>query len=325
MAGTGVALIGAGYWGTRLARTLAAADGCELRAVCDVDGVRAGEVARVHGGAATTSPTDVMRDRRIDAVVLTTPSATHEGLVAEALDAGVHVLIEKPLARTSAAAARLGERAAADDLVLMCDQTYRFAPAVATVRDAVAGAAFGPLESVESTRTNQDHSQPDLDVFWDLAYHDLAIFDAVAPLGLGGRFTVRATARDLTGVGRAHHGELSLTSLDGPSATITVDWHAARKARAMRFASAHHEVTWDDTRGPCVECDGRPVAVESGEPLAAVVAEFLGAVAESRPPSCGPAHEVPILTVLEAATASAARDGDPVIVELDVLTEGVVR
>src|SRR5690348_17188226 len=173
MSGTGVALIGAGYWGARLARTLAAADDCSLLAVCDVDHARAGEVARLHGGVATTSTSEVMHDGAVGAVVIATPSATHEGLVASALDAGLHVLVEKPLASSSSAAARLGDLATANDLVVVCDQTYRFASAVATVRDAVAGPDFGPLESVQSTRTNHGHSQPDVDVFWDLAYHDL--------------------------------------------------------------------------------------------------------------------------------------------------------
>src|SRR3954467_3698166 len=95
---TGVALVGAGYWGARLARTLAAADASELRAVCDLDAARARDVAHAHGGVATTSSTAVMFDDTIDAVVIATPSTTHADLVADALDAGRHVLVEKPLA-----------------------------------------------------------------------------------------------------------------------------------------------------------------------------------------------------------------------------------
>jgi hypothetical protein len=85
-------------------------------------------------------------------------------------------------------------------------------------------------------------------------------------------------------------------------------------------------VTWDDVDGPRIELDGGGIAVGSGEPLAAVVAEFLAAIGERRPASCGPQNELPILTVLGAASASAARDGAPVTVDLDdVLDEALVR
>ena len=265
-----------------------------------------------------------MFDDAIGAVVIATPSATHDALVTEALDAGRHVLVAKPLAGSVAAARDVGIRADTAGLVVMCDQTYRFAAGAASVRDVIADPTFGTLTSVESTRTNAGHSQPDLDVFWDLAHHDLAIFDAVTPGGLRGRYEVRATADDLVGVGRPHRGQLSLDPLDpaGPSARITVDWHAEAKVRAMRFVSADHEVTWDDADGPVVQRDGQPVAVECGEPLAAVVTEFLAAIGAGRPSSCGPAQEVPILTVLEAATASVARQGAPVVVDLTDVTHG---
>ena len=263
-----------------------------------------------------------MLDDGVDAVVLATPSATHEALVGEVLDVGRHVLVEKPLAGSPEAASCLAASARASDLVVMCDQTYRFAPASASVRELVTESTFGPLRMIESIRTNHGHGQPDVDVFWDLAYHDLAIFDAVTPAGLRGRFEVRATARDLAGVGRPHHGQLSLTSPDGPGAAITVDWHAESKVRTMQFASAEHAVTWDDVDGPRVQRDGHSVEVGCGEPLAAVVDEFLAAIRERRPASCGPPQEVPILTVLEAASESAARDGVPVVVDLSDLPDG---
>lgn len=313
---TGVALVGAGYWGRRIARNLVAADGCELRAVCDVDPARAREVAEVHGGVPMASLTAALSDATIDAVVVATPSSTHAALVNEAIGSSRHVLVEKPLAGTPGDAARLAARAADRGRVLMCDQTYRFAPAVVAIRELLADRAFGPVELIESRRTNQGHDQPDVDVFWDLAYHDLAIVDAVVPSGLHGLVGVRATARDLVGHGRPHHGELVLDPAPGPTVRITVDWHADAKARAMRFAGVEHEVTWDDAHGPDVRHDGIAVPVGGTEPLTAVVAEFLAAIADGRPAVCGPAQELPILAVLAAASESAARDGAPVTVDL---------
>src|SRR5690349_21582320 len=123
--GIGMALIGAGYWGNRLARNLARRDGCELRHVCDVDPRRAQRTAETYGTSATTSLSTVLDDASVDAVLLATPASTHERLAAQAIATGRHVLVEKPLATSSAGARELGARAAARDLVVMCDQTYR--------------------------------------------------------------------------------------------------------------------------------------------------------------------------------------------------------
>ena len=259
----------------------------------------------------------------MDAVVVATPSSTHAALVADAIEASRHVLVEKPLAGAPADAARLAAGAAARGLVLMCDQTYRFSPAVEAIGALLADPAFGPVELIESCRTNHGHDQPDVDVFWDLAYHDLAIVDAVVPAGLCGAIEVRATTCDQLGHGRPHRGELVLEPATGPTTRITVDWHADAKVRAMRFVGGDHEITWDDADGPDVRSDGVAVPVAGREPLAAVIAEFLTAIVEHRPATCGPAQELPIVTMLTAASASAARDGAPVMVDLAVAAASI--
>jgi predicted dehydrogenase len=317
MAGTtGVALVGAGYWGSRLARVLAASGGCRLIAVCDIDAVRAHEVADKYGAVRTTSWMAAVTHDAVDAIVVATPATTHAALVTAALDASRHALVAKPLSCSSLDAARLGARADDLGLVLMCDQTYRFAPALTPIRKLLADPAFGRLQLVESQRINCGHDQPDVDVFWDLAFHDLTILDVLAPSGLRGRFEVQATLHDVARRGRLHRGHLTLEASTGWCARITVDWHADAKVRTLRLASADHEITWDDADLPLVHRDGVPVPVESGEPLAAVATEFLTAIDCSRPASCGPAHEVRILRVLEAATESAAHEGAPVVVEV---------
>ena len=314
---TGIALIGAGYWGNRLARNLACADGCELRHVCDVDPERAQLTAEAYAAFAATSLATVLDDASVAAVLIATPASTHERLVAQAIDAGRHVLVEKPLARSSAEARRLGARAAAEHLVVMCDQTYRFATAVSVIREQLAAPDFGPVRTIESVRVNCGHDQPDVDVFWDLAYHDLAILDAMIPGVLGDELEARAESRDIVGIGRPHQGELSLTWRTGLSARIFVDWHGAAKVRTMRVSGDEHRVTWNDLApgGSRVRRDNHAVRVEEQpEPLGRVVAEFLAAIAEERDASCGPAEEIPVLAVLEAATRSASLSGAPVVV-----------
>jgi hypothetical protein len=91
----------------------------------------------------------------------------------------------------------------------------------------------------------------------------------------------------------------------------------------MRFVGGDHEITWDDAHGPDVRADGVAVPVDGREPLAAVIAEFLAAIVERRPVTCGPAQELPIVTMLTAASESAARDGALVTVDLAVAAASI--
>ena len=186
--------------------------------------------------------------------------------------------------------------------------------------------------AVESVRANHDHGQPDVDVFWDLAHHDLAILDAVLPGGLrrgglrrGGSdvVTVRAESADPRGIGRAHQGDLWLELADGPSVHVRVDWCAPEKVRTMTFTTSAGDTRWDDldpTGG--LRQAGRRIRVPDGrEALAGVVDEFAAAVTEGRAASCGPVEELTVLTVLEAASASAAQGG--VAITLDRAVDGI--
>jgi predicted dehydrogenase len=322
MAGIGVALIGAGYWGSRLARNLAASPAGSLRWVCDVRPSRAGAVATPFGARATTSLDEVLADPAVDAVVVATPAQTHAGIAAACLEADRHLLVEKPFAGSAAAARVLADLAEARGLVVMCDHTYRFVPAVGVVRELLAADPLGALGSVESVRTNQDHGQPDVDVFWDLAHHDLSIlrFALPEPSDL---VVVSARSSDLLGVGRPHIGDLTVRFGEDVVARVHVDWCAEQKVRTMTFRGDKSRLTWDDLApgGACLDLhtsagDRRVPVADDREPLGLVVHEFITAMAEGRPASCGPADEIAVLSLLEAATRSAAADGAVVPVDL---------
>jgi predicted dehydrogenase len=310
-----VALVGAGYWGSRLARNLGAAPSCSVRWMCDLQPASACEVAGPLGAAATTSLMDVLADPAVEAVVVATPASTHPDVVAACLEADRHVLVEKPLAPTANDAQALMELARARGRMVMCDHTYRFAPAVQVVRDLLAAGMLGRLRSVDSVRANHNHGNSDVDVFWDLAHHDLSILTFV--LHAAAR-PVAASARsaDLLGMGRAHAGDLTLTLADDTTARVHVDWNAPEKVRTMTFTGDDGYLTWDDNSPsrPRLELhlDGatRLIPVDDHrEPLRLVVEEFLAAVTEGRAPSCGVEAEIAVLTTLEAATRSAAASG----------------
>ena len=121
----GAAVIGAGYWGPNLVRNLAGHDGIDLRWVCDLDEARAARVAGRHRGVDTTTETErVLDDPTVDLVAIATPAGTHVDLGLAALEAGKHVLVEKPLASTLEGGKKLVAAAHATGRVLMCDHTY---------------------------------------------------------------------------------------------------------------------------------------------------------------------------------------------------------
>ena len=174
----GVAVIGAGYWGPNLSRNFQSSADWHLRWLCDLDVARARQVL---GGYSTVQATAdyaaVLADPEVDAVAIATPAGTHAGLAMQALEAGKHVLVEKPLAASYADAERVVKRAEELGLTLMCDHTFCYTSAVTELRSLVRSGDLGDVQFVDSVRINLGLVQRDVDVLWDLAPHDLSILD----------------------------------------------------------------------------------------------------------------------------------------------------
>ncbi len=341
----GVAVVGAGYWGPNLARGFSNSADCELRWVCDLDPARAGATARRSKSArATTALGQVLDDLEVEAVAVATPAASHAGLVRACLGAGRHVLVEKPLALSLADADRLAVTAAQCGRVLMCDHTYCYTPAVRMIRDLIQSGDLGELHSVDSVRVNRGRVQPDVDVFWDLAHHDLSILDFVLP---DGRVPTAISARgsDPLGVGRACVGWLTLDLIGSARVQVHVSWLSPTKVRTTILSGSRRVLVWDDLhptarlrvspRGADAigsQAGGGPSAVpEIGavalplartEALSGVVAEFVAAIREQRPPLTGVASELRVLAMLEVASQSLARDGAVMLLGIGRRSQG---
>src|ERR1700746_2812222 len=182
MSPIGLAVIGVGYWGPNLVRTARATPEFRLEWLCDLDQERARRALEPYTTVrATASYEQVLADPAVGAVAIATPAATHFDLVRAALEAGKHVLVEKPLTSTVSEAVKLAGLADRSGLVLMCDHTYCYTPAVQRIREFIRGGEIGELQFVDSVRINLGLVQPDVDVLWDLAPHDLSILDFVLP------------------------------------------------------------------------------------------------------------------------------------------------
>src|SRR5207244_11157199 len=131
---------------------------------------------------AITTTTDchaLLADPAVDAVVIMTPVSTHFELALEALRAGKHVLVAKPIATSSEQAAVLIEEAERRNLVLMVDHTFIYTDAVRRIKQLVDDGSLGRLYYYDSVRVNLGLFQHDVNVLWDLAVHDLSIMDYV--------------------------------------------------------------------------------------------------------------------------------------------------
>ncbi len=335
----GLAVIGAGYWGPNLIRNALRCADVDLRMVCDLNI----EIARRAVGPQSnvTVGTDIQQvldDPTIQGVAIATPASTHAELAIACLQAGKHVLIEKPLASSVAEAEKVLSVAREHGLQVMCDHTYCYTPAVLRLREIVRAGEIGDVQYVDSVRINLGIIQPDIDVFWDLAPHDLSILDFILPDGCE-PIAVSAQGADPMGVGQSCIGYLTLPLTGGAIAHAHVNWLSPTKIRTTIIGGSRRTVVWDDLnptqrlslydRGvdiaDATEPDARQkrlIAYRIGdmvapaltevEALTSVMVEFAAAIRENRAPLTDGAAGLRILEILEAASSSAAAQGTSV-------------
>jgi predicted dehydrogenase len=171
-----IAVVGCGYWGPKLLRAAATLPEVEIAALVDRE-ISLASAAQRHYPAARTSAslTEALADESIDAVLVATNPATHVELAAEALAAGKHVLVEKPLALSATDCRALGEQARAAGLVLMVGHTFRFSPSVKHVRELLRSRELGQVYYVDSQRLNLGRVRSDVDAIWNFGPHDVSI------------------------------------------------------------------------------------------------------------------------------------------------------
>jgi predicted dehydrogenase len=332
----GVAVVGAGYWGPNLARNFAASPEWELRWVCDLDEERARRVAYPHSDVRVTGALDdVLDDPSVHAVAVATPASTHAEVGMACLDAGRHVLIEKPLAATVAQGEKLVAAAEERGLVLMSDHTYCYTPAVRKIRQLIDDGALGDVQYVDSVRINLGLIQRDIDVIWDLAPHDLSILDYLLFQQAPPR-AVAAHGADPLGVGNSCIAYLTLPLAGGGIAHVHVNWLSPTKIRHTIIGGSKRMLVWDDLHptqrismyDKSVEFRGDlengalrdalisyrvgdmiAPALPEFEALRGVVDELAAAIHEGRPPVTDGRAGLRVLRVLESASRSLEGGG----------------
>jgi predicted dehydrogenase len=332
-----VAVVGAGYWGPNLIRNFLGCPSTDLRWVCDLEPARGRRILGDRTAVAVTDSLDeILDDPHVEAVAVATPAATHMEIALACLEAGKHVLVEKPLATSAADAEKLVAVAERAGLVLMTDHTYCYTAAVMRIRAAVEDGTLGDLQYIDSVRINLGLVQPDIDVFWDLAPHDLSILDFVLPGGCS-PVAVAAQGADPIGAGVACIGYLTLHLGDGAIAHVHVNWLSPTKIRTAIFGGSRQIVVWDDLNptqrlsmydkgvdlgeGPLTRDARREAmvsyrlgdmvapALHETEALGGVAREFASAIREHRRPLTDGEAGLRVVRILEAVGRSIDAGG----------------
>jgi predicted dehydrogenase len=260
---TKVAVVGLGYWGPNLLRVLAEQSDVEIAWLCDRDHERLQQYRRRYAGVrATTHFSRVINDPEVDAVVIATPVHTHYDLALEALRAGKHTFVEKPLADSSDLADHLVQVAEDHDRALMCGHTFIYSPPVRTVKKLLEHGSLGDVYFISSSRVNLGLHQRDVSVIWDLAPHDFSIllyWLNELPV------SIRAVGRDSIVKGIADVAFVTMNFASGIIVNCELSWLAPSKLRRTVIVGSEKMVIYDDGTSEPVRVFDRGVVYQDPE------------------------------------------------------------
>jgi predicted dehydrogenase len=333
-----LALVGCGYWGPKVIRASASVPEVEVAALVDRDMRLASNLQRNYTSArVSASLTEILENEEIDAVIVATPPETHTEVAAEALMAGKHVLVEKPLARSADDCRLLGSLAEERDLRLMVGHTFRFSPAVRMVRQLLDARELGEVYYIDSQRLNLGRVRKDVDAVWNFAPHDISIIHH----WFGGKpNAVHCHAYDYLQQGIPDLAYMML-EYDYAVAHVQVSWLSPNKVRKMTVGGSRKMVVYDDVEGQVVIHDAgidrehmsRSFAdfetygefkliqrsgdvhipkLQTVEPLAEQCRHFVDCVLTGKEPITGIGEATAIVEILEAATLSQKQGGERV-------------
>lgn len=239
-----LAIVGVGYWGPNLVRNFAVQNDADLVAVCDLDHGRLDRIKRQYPTVnVTTSFDEIVANPAVDAVVVALPVGLHFEFARRVLEAGKHVMVEKPLCTTTAEAQTLLDIAAKKKLTLMVGHTFEYNAAVHKLKALIDDGTLGDLYYVYSQRLNLGRVRSDINTMWNLAPHDVSII-----LHCLEREPVRVSARGLVQLQPDIEDVvfLVLEFEDGLIAHIHNSWLDPNKIRKMTFVGSSKMVVYDD-------------------------------------------------------------------------------
>jgi predicted dehydrogenase len=340
-----VGVVGCGYWGPNLIRNLRQSADCQLKLICDSSESRLAHMRRLHPDVATTFQfADLLNDREIDAVVVATPVRFHFEMAKAALNAGKHVFIEKPMARTVAEAEELVALADQLGLVVMVGHTFLFSPAVRRMKEIIDAGDIGEVQYISARRLNLGLFQKDINVAWDLAPHDISIL-----LHLLDELPVSVSCQGSSHVSRGIEDVtmMHLSFRKNRCGFIHNSWLDPKKVRQMTVVGSQRMIVYDDTEpleklkiyDARVEVpphydsfaeftysyhygDSYVPYIKQDEPLKLECQHFLECIREQKVPIANGRLGLEVVRILEASSASLRQQGASVSLGLGVPWNG---
>lgn len=335
----GIAVIGSGYWGINYVRLFNELPQSRTLVVCDREESRLEEIARRFPGVETTTNLEIaLSHDGVSAAVVCTPATTHFDIARRCLQAGKHVLVEKPITTTVADAEALTAIAEQRERTLMVGHTFVHNSGVRKIRTYIERGELGQIYYLYARRTNMGPIRHDVNALWDLAPHDISIFNYLLN-GVPG--WVSAVGARVLRTSREDVGFISLGYPNGIIGHIHVSWADPNKVREVVVVGSDRRAIFDDLNAmervrvfekgvkPSLHeassfgehqyqiRDGDIISpkVETSEPLKEQCNHFLKCIAEGISPISGSREGTDVVRVMEAVDRSIEHRGAPVVVE----------
>jgi predicted dehydrogenase len=295
------------------------------------------DVPRIYPGVQTaTDASAVFADAAIEAVVISTPVRTHYALAHAALEHGKHLLVEKPIALSSAECTELIGLAQSHGRTLMAGHTFEYNPAVLKIKELVEKDEVGQVYYIYSNRVNLGRVQRDVNVLWSIAPHDISIL-----LYLLGAMPLQVSARGATYLSEGIEDVVFVTLVfpNNILAHVHASWLDPSKVRRMTVVGSRKMIIYDDVDSEAkikiydkgVYRKGDPVygefqfrlhsgdiyipKIDMSEPLQVECSHFLECIRSGQRPRSDGESGRRVVRVLEAAQESLATGGQPVTIE----------
>jgi predicted dehydrogenase len=333
-----IGVIGCGYWGPNLIRNFSHLKGSQVLICSDLGEDRLSHMRNVYPQIETTTDYKrVLARKDVDAVVVATPPETHVRLTIEALRAGKHVFVEKPLALSSADGSAMVDEAQKAKRVLMVGHTFVYTAAVNKIKEVIESGELGDIFYISTTRVNLGIFQENINVVWDLAPHDVSILNYIldaAPESVATQASsnIRKNVEDVAFLTLRYPGNVL--------AHVHVSWLNPNKIRSTTVVGSKKMLVYDDvsalekiriydngvTVTPHYDTFGEfqlsyrygdilIPRLDDSEPLKVACQHFVDCVEKGLAPRSSGVHGLNVVRVLEAAVESMREDGRMISVE----------
>ncbi len=334
-----VGVIGCGYWGPNIIRNFNQIDECNMKICCDLDENRLKNIKELYPDIKTTKNyKDLINNKDVDAIAIATPVFTHFNFAKEALEAGKHVLIEKPITSTSQEAQKLIDLAKEKQKVLMVDHTFEYSGPVNKIKELIEKDELGKIYTIDLVRVNLGLFQQDINVIWDLTPHDISILIYLLKKS---PVSVRAIAESYIQPKIEDSAYITLRFPDQTMANLHVSWLDPCKIRRTTIVGSKKMLVYDDVeinekikiydKGVSFktiekakpkhwntykefqymyrEGDVRVPEIDLKEPLQIMIKHFLDCIENNKTPRSDGLSGLQVIKVIEAAQLSLKQNG----------------